>query len=191
MLAHGQGGLLNAANLARGLGVSGKTVSAYLDLLVDLLVVRRLPPWTSNAGKRMVRSPKVYVRDSGLVHALLGLPDKEAVVGHPVAGPSWEGHVIETLISCAPDSIDASFYRTARGAEVDLVLNWPRGVVWLVEVKRSLTPKVSAGFRSAWQDLGAERGFVVHAGSDQYRLGDAVEAIGVAELAHELAAAGP
>src|SRR5262245_57643182 len=117
MLAHQQGGLLNAANLARGLGVSGATIGRYLDLMVDLLLVRRLPPRLANAGKRLVRSPKVYLRDSGLLHSLLGIPDKEALLGHPVAGGSWEGLVIENLIGVAGDDAAPSFYRTSNGAE--------------------------------------------------------------------------
>jgi predicted AAA+ superfamily ATPase len=103
MLAHSQGGLLNAAALARALAVDGKTVASYLDLLVDLLLVRRLAPWHGNIRKRLVKSPKVYVRDSGLVHALLGLGDREAVLAHPVAGGSWEGLAIESLIAAAPN----------------------------------------------------------------------------------------
>ena len=114
MLAHSQAGLLNAASLARGLGVSGVTVASYLDLMVDLLLVRRLPPWHRNAGKRLVKSPKVYVRDTGLVHALLGLRDKEELLGHPVAGQTWESLVIETLIAVAPDGTEASFSHLRR-----------------------------------------------------------------------------
>ena len=188
MLAHSQGGMLNAASLARGLGVDGKTVARYLDLLVDLLLVRRLAPWASNEGKRLVRSPKVYVRDSGLVHALLGLRDKEALVGHPVVGPSWEGHVVENLLACAPGTIRSSYYRTAAGAGVDLVLDWPTGGPWLIEIKRTLSPKVTASLRASWNDLSPDRGFVVYPGSDRYRLAEHVEAISLADLAGELVA---
>ncbi len=189
MLAHGQGGLLNASHLGRGLGVDAKTVARYLDLLVDLLLVRRLPPLTANVGKRLVRSPKIYVRDAGIVHALLGLRDKEAVLGHPVAGPSWEGSVIENLLSCLPPIAEASFYRTSAGAEIDLVLSWPGGERWVVEVKRSLAPKIGRGFRSGWADLEPQRGYVVYAGTQRFRLSDTVEAIGLAELAYELGTA--
>ncbi|MSV30490.1 MAG: ATP-binding protein, partial [Bryobacterales bacterium] len=122
MLAHNQAQILNAANLARGLGVDGKTVAGYLDLLVDLLLVRRLPAWHRNAGKRLVKSPKVYVRDSGIAHALFGIRDKEALLSHPVVGQTWESFVIETLIATAPDGTAAHYYRTSNGTEVDLVL---------------------------------------------------------------------
>lgn len=107
MLAHSQGGLLNAAAFARALAVDGKTVASYLDLLADLLLVRRLAPWHGNVRKRLVKSPKVYVRDSGLVHALLGIGDREALLAHPVAGASWEGLVIESLVAAAPDRTEA------------------------------------------------------------------------------------
>ncbi len=113
MLAHNQGEQLNAARLASGLGVSGQTVARYLDLLVDLLLVRRLPPWSGNVGKRLVKSPKVYVRDSGIVHALLGLESLEDVLGHPVAGPSWEGMVVESVIAAAGEA-PMSFYENER-----------------------------------------------------------------------------
>ena len=149
MLAHTQGGTLNAAALARGLGVDGKTVSRYLDLMVDLLLVRRLTPWRRNVGKRLVKSPKVYIRDSGIVHALLGLASKEDVVGHPVVGMGWEGFVIETLLSFAPDRAEASFYRSSGGAEIDLILTLPGRPPWAIEVKRSLDPRPRKGFHSA------------------------------------------
>jgi hypothetical protein len=188
MLAHHQGGLLNAAQLARGLGVSGATVGHYLDLMVDLLLVRRLPPRLANVGKRLVRSPKVYVRDSGLVHGLLGLADKEAVLGHPVAGASWEGLAIENVLAVAGRRAEASFYRTSGGAEVDLVLSWPDGSEWAVEMKRSLAPKVERGTHSAIADLKPERSFVVYPGGERYRLGPSIEAIDLGALCDEVAA---
>lgn len=183
MLAHVQGGMLNAAQLARGLGVDGKTVARYLDLLVDLLLVRRLPPLHANVGKRLVRSPKVYVRDSGIVHALLGLDDRDAVLGHPVAGGSWEGFVLENLLSAAPARTKASFYRTSAGAEIDLVLEMPGGKLWAVEIKRGLAPRLDKGFHHARQDLEPERCFVVYSGEERYPMADGVEIIGLRELA--------
>jgi predicted AAA+ superfamily ATPase len=188
MLAHNQGGLLNVAQLARGLGVSGATVGHYLDLMVDLLLVRRLAPRMANVGKRLVRSPKVYVRDSGLVHGLLGLADKETVLGHPVAGTSWEGLAIENVLAVVGDRAEASFYRTSGGAEVDLVLSWADGREWAVEVKRSLAPKVERGLHSALSDLEPQHSFVVYPGNERYRLSAGVEAIGLAELCEEVAA---
>ncbi len=186
MLAHHQSGLLNAADFARGLGVDGKTVASYLDLLVDLLLVRRLPPWHANLGKRLVKSPKIYVRDSGLVHALLGLRDQEAILGHPISGASWEGFVIETLIGAAPAETAASFYRTSAGAEIDLILSLPNGRLWAIEVKRSLSPKVGKGFHLACEDLGPERKFIVYPGSERFPMQDGLEAVNLPTLAGEL-----
>lgn len=191
MLAHSQGGLLNAAQLARGLGMDGKTVASYLDLLVDLLLVRRLSPWHNNAGKRLVKSPKVYVRDSGLLHALLGLGDREALLGHPVAGPSWEGFVIETLHAASWPGMEQHFYRTAAGAEIDLVLTFPGGRRWAVEIKRSLDPKPGKGFHSARADLEPDASYVVYPGQERFPLGDGIEAIGPAELAARVAGLKP
>ena len=186
MLAHEQGGLLNASRLARGLGVSGTTVARYLDLLVDLLLVRRLEPLHANVGKRLVRSPRVYLRDSGLVHTLLGLDDRDAVLGHPVVGGSWEGFVIEHLLRASTREPMASFYRTAGGAETDLVLDFPQGERWVIEVKRSTAPRPERGFYQARADLEPHRSFVVHPGADRWPMGDGVEAISLIELCDEL-----
>ena len=182
MLAHNQGTLMNASALARGLGVTGKTVTGYLDLLVDLLLVRRLHPWHRNVGKRLVKSPKVYIRDSGVLHALLGLEHKESLLGHPVVGGSWEGYVIENLLSVAPDGTEAGFYRTSAGAEIDLILTLPEDRLWAVEVKRSLAPKPDKGFYYACTDLKPERKFVVYPGEERYPLKENIEAISLAGL---------
>lgn len=183
MLAHGQGTLLNASRLAMGLSVTSPTVSSYVDLLVDLLLVRRLPAFHANIGKRLVKSPKTYVRDSGLVHALLGIEDHDRLAGHPVVGPSWEGFVIENLLSVVPPRTMAGFYRTAAGAEIDLVLELPGGHgLWAVEIKRSLAPALGKGFHIARADIAPARSLVVHAGTEDYPLGDGIEAIGLAGL---------
>jgi len=186
MLAHLQGGLLNVAQLARNLGVDVKTAAGYLDLLVDLLLVRRLPPWHANLGKRLVKSPKVYIRDSGIVHALIGIGDKETLLAHPVIGQSWEGFVIENLLNCAGTQAQGYFYRTSGGAEIDLLLDWPDGALWAVEIKRSLNPKPERGFHSACADLQPQRRFVVYPGLERYRLTESIEAIPMLELASEI-----
>jgi hypothetical protein len=186
MLAHNQSDLLNAANLARALSVDGKTIARYLDLLVDLLLVRRLAPWHHNAGKRLVKSPKVYVRDSGIVHALLRLPTLDDVLGHPVAGGSWEGFVIESLLAASPDGTDASFYRTSAGAEIDLILTLPGNVLWAVEIKRGSAPKVERGFHLACADLSPARRLVVYGGMERFPLNSDTEAVGLPELAAQL-----
>lgn len=189
MLAHHQGGLLNTASFARGLGVDPKTAASHLDLLVDLLLVRRLPPWHANVRKRLVKSPKVYVRDSGLVHALLDIPNRDALLGHPVQGASWEGHVVENVLSCAPDGVQGSFYRSAGGAEIDLLLAWPSGEQWAVEIKRSLTPALERGFHAACADIAPVRRVVIHPGTSRYPLAPNVEAMPLREFIAEIAPA--
>lgn len=174
MLAHNQGELLDQSKLASALAISGQTVGRYIDLLCDLMLVRRLPTWSGNVGKRLIRSPKVYVRDSGLVHALLGLPTLDAVLSHPVAGSSWEGFVIEQLINAAPTA-QASFYRTSNGAEVDLVLEFRNGETWIAEIKRSSAPTVSKGFHVAATDLGATRKLLVAPVDQAYPIKDGIE----------------
>lgn len=178
MLAHNQGQLFNAARLAASLGVSGQTTARYLDTLVDLLLVRRLQPWASNLSKRLVRSPKVYVRDSGILHALLGIPAQEQLLGHPVLGPSWEGFVIENLLAAAPPRSNAWFFRTSAGAEIDLLLQLGPKELWAVEVKRSLSdPRPSRGFHLACEDVKATRRFVVYPGQERYRMDRSTEAV--------------
>jgi hypothetical protein len=189
MLAHRQGSLLNASELARSLGVDGKTVASYLDLMVDLLLVRRLPPLHANVGKRLTKSPKTYVRDSGLVHTLLRLDTHEDVLGHPVAGASFEGHVIENLIAASPPRTQASFYRTSAGAEVDLVLDLPGNRRWVVEVKRGQAPTLTKGFHNAIEDLQPDKTFVVYSGTERFPKGSGVEVVGLCDLALELGAA--
>jgi hypothetical protein len=190
MLAHSQGGLLNAAALARALAVDGKTVASYLDLLVDLLLVRRLAPWHGNVRKRLVKSPKVYVRDSGLVHALLGVGDREALLAHPVAGGSWEGLAIESLVAAAPNGTAAYFFRTAAGAEIDLLLKLPgQRAPWAIEVKRGLAPKIERGFYLACDDVRPGRRLVVYSGAERFPLAESVEAVSLVSLCEELSAA--
>lgn len=186
MLSHHQGGLLNTAQFARNLGVDVKTIGSYLDLLVDLFLIRRLVPWHANLGKRLIKSPKVYVRDSGIVHALLNVKDKEVLVSHPIVGLSWESFIIENLLSCTQERAQAYFYRSAGGAEIDLLMLWPDGCLWAIEIKRSLTPKVSRGFHSACEDLEPARKWVVYPGKERYRLAADVEAIPLPDLANEI-----
>ena len=177
MPAHSQGQIFNAAALARGLGLSGATVGRYLDLLVDLLLVRRLRPWLANVGKRLVKAPKTYVRDSGICHALLGIGTADALFGHPVVGGSWEGFVIENIVCALPKRALCGYYRTSGGAEVDLVADIGAGELWAIEIKRSAAPKVSKGFYSACEDLRPTRKFVVHAGAHSFPLGRGIDAV--------------
>ena len=177
MLAHNQGELLNAAKLAAGLGVDGKTVARYLDLLVDLLLVRRLTPWHSNSGKRLIKSPKTYIRDSGITHALLGIMDKEALLGHPVCGRSWEGYVIENCLSASHPHSQVSFYRSSSGAECDLVLTFPDQTTWAIEVKRSQAPSLRKGFHFAKEDIQPAASFLVYPGEESFSISEGVKAV--------------
>ena len=188
MLAHRQGGLLNASELARSLDVSVPAVTRYVDLLSDLMLVRRLPPYFANVGKRLVRTPKVYIRDSGILHLLLGLGNLDDVLSHPVVGASWEGFVIENLIAASPFGTDAWFYRTRAGAEIDLVLNLPDRRLWAIEVKRSAAPRVVRGFELAANDLGAAERFVVHPGRESFPLSDTTTATPLVGLIERLEA---
>jgi predicted AAA+ superfamily ATPase len=186
MLAHAQAGMFNAAQLARSLAVDGKTVMRYLDLMVDLMLVRRLQPFQANAGKRLVKSPKVYVRDSGIVHALLNIGGYEALLGHPVSGASWEGFVVENLISAAPEQTVPLFYRTSAGAEIDLLLEIPGKGLWAIEIKRGLQARPEKGFYFACDDIKPSRRFVVNSGTERYAINADTELIGLRELAAEL-----
>lgn len=186
MLAHNQSELLNASKLAGSLGVDGKTIAKYLDLMVDLLLVRRLQPWHHNTAKRMVKSPKVYVRDSGIVHALLGIHNQENLLSHPVCGGSWEGFIIENILATTPQNTEAYFYRSSGGAECDLILQFPNQKTWAIEIKRSLSPKLSKGFYFACDDVQPDARYVVYSGTETYPLAQDVEAISLDSLLKKL-----
>lgn len=191
--SHGIGGGQGEAQtprLAAGLAVSVPTIARYVDLMADLLLVRRLPPLPANIGKRLVKSPKVYVRDSGILHALLGIEDHNALAGHSVVGTSWEGFVLENLLAVAPARTQASFYRTAAGAEIALVLDLPKGDRWAIEVKRSLLAHPAKGFHIACDDIQPARRFVVHGGDGRFPIREDVEAIDVQTMARIVSVAG-
>ena len=187
MLAHYQGGPLNLSQLARNVGMDTKTAATYVELLTDLLLVRRLSPWHSSMKKRLVKSPRIFIRDSGLVHALLGIADMDALLSHPIVGASWEGFVIENLLNVAPESVEGFFYRAAGGAEVDLVLRFPDGRLWAIEIKRGLQPRPEKGFYSACEDLNPERKLVVYPGTESFRLARDIEVVPLERVAAELA----
>ena len=190
MLAHRQGGILNAAQLGRNLDVSGRTIAGYVDLLADLLLLRRLSPFHANVSKRLTRQPKIYLRDSGLVHSLLGIHRPEDLLAHPVVGMSWEGHVVENLLRAVPEGSEAFFYRTATGVEIDLVLKLPGNRLWAIEIKRSSAPKVDRGLSQAMDDIKPDRTFIVYGGTERYPKPNGVEAISLLDMAAELASLG-
>jgi predicted AAA+ superfamily ATPase len=186
MLSHSQGALLKASRLASGLAVNAPTISTYVSLLTDLLLVRRLLPYHSNIGKRMVKSPKTYIRNTGVLHALLGIEEMTELLGPPILGPSWEGFTIENLLAAAPERTQAGFYRTAAGAEVDLVLDFGgKQGLWALEIKRSLHPKAERGFYHTLEDLKPKKAFMVYAGEERYPIGNSIEVIGLRALAEE------
>ena len=186
MLCHHQGCQMNSAELSRSLGINVKTVDAYLDLLVDLMLVRKLQPWHTNLGKRISKKPKVMIRDSGIVHALLNIKDKESLLSNPILGNSWECFVIENLLSCLSKEASGYYYRSSGGAEIDLLLNWPDGEIWAIEIKRSLNPKLERGFYSACEDVKPTRKFVVYPGEESYRISEDVNVISLRGLAEQL-----
>jgi len=186
MLCHHQGYQMNSAELSRSLGINVKTVDAYLDLLVDLMLVRKLQPWHTNLGKRISKKPKVMIRDSGIVHALLNIKDKESLLSNPILGNSWECFVIENLLSCLSKEASGYYYRSSGGAEIDLLLNWPDGEIWAIEIKRSLNPKLERGFYSACKDVKPSRKFVVYPGEESYRISEDVNVISLRGLAEQL-----
>lgn len=180
MVAHYHGQVWNNADPARALGVGETTVRRYLDLLIDALVIRELQPWHANLRKRQVKSPKVYVRDSGLLHELLGIEDQTELLHHPKLGASWEGFAVEQVLATEPHT-EAAFWATHQGAEIDLILR-RRGKLYGVECKRVDAPRVTPSIRNALSDLGLERVAVVYPGSKRYSLADRVEAVPLASL---------
>jgi predicted AAA+ superfamily ATPase len=187
MLAHSQGGQLNIAKLGSNLGVSAMTAKRYLELLEDLLLIRTLRPWSGNIGKRLVKAPKLYIRDSGLTHALLNLTTLDDVLGHPVIGSSWEGFVIENLLSCLPVGATPWFYRTSAGAEIDLVVEQNNKKKYAIEIKRSMTPSLSKGFHLGYEDIGATDRYIVYPGKERFPVTKEVSAISLLDMMNELA----
>ena len=182
MLAHNHGQLWNASTLAGSLGVSAPSVRHYLDILESTFMVRVLPPFSANLGKRLIKSPKVYLRDSGLLHALLNLPDHHALLGHPVLGASWEGWVIEQVLSQAPVGSRPYFYRTASGNEIDLLLELPGGRLRAIEIKHSSAPKLGKGFAEALDTLQLDSGFVIAPVDEPYPLSPRARVLPLSQL---------
>jgi predicted AAA+ superfamily ATPase len=186
MLAHQQGTTLNLSKMAGSLGIDGKTARHYLDLLEGLYLVRSIPAWSRNAGKRLVKSPKVYWRDSGLLHSLAGLPTLEQVLGHPLCGHSWEGYCLEQMLTRIPTSRHFSHYRTHAGAEVDLVLKTSGGESIAIEIKRTLSPKLSPGFVESMKTIQASRGVFIIPQGESFPLSDTVSAMSLPEFLSDL-----
>ncbi|WPR74610.1 ATP-binding protein [Algoriphagus sp. NG3] len=187
MLAHQQGQLINFSKLGSSLDLTSPTVKSYVEMLEDLLLIRSLRPWLVNVGKRLVKTPKVYIRDSGITHALLNLTKLDDLLSHPVVGGSWEGFIIENIISVLPKGTEYGFYRTTAGAELDFVFSLS-GKVWAIEIKRTLSPKLSKGFLNAVEDIQASHKYFVYAGKDTFPMGSGTFAIGLIDIMLKLKA---
>ena len=185
MLAHSHGTQVNFSNLAKSLSVSYKTVKNYIDILTDFYMVRQLQPWQKNIKKRLVKSPKIYLRDSGIMHQLLNIADYETLLGHPIIGNSWEGFVIENIITALPENWHYNYYRSSAGAEIDLIIETAKGKIWAIEIKLSSAPKPSKGFHIAADDIKADEKFVIYPGTESFPIADNTEAIGLIEFLHK------
>jgi predicted AAA+ superfamily ATPase len=186
MLAHLQGEEVNFSKLAANLEVDGKTIRHYIDILVDLLLVRRLESWHANVKKRLVKSPRFYIKDSGILHRLLGIADYDALLSNPVLGKSFEGFVIENILSVLPSNAEGYFYRTAAGAEIDLVLKISSKELWAIEIKNSSTPKVGRGFHQACEDIKATKKYIVYNGEDEFPIKNNITVISLRRLMERL-----
>ncbi|MFD2034920.1 ATP-binding protein [Belliella marina] len=176
MLAHLQGTQLNMSQLGGSMDLSSPTIKSYIELLEDLLLLRSIRPWYSNVGKRLVKSPKVYIRDSGLVHALLNIGEMDELLSHPILGLSWEGFIIENILSTLPKGAEYWHYRTFSGAEIDLVITYKTKVI-AIEIKRTMSPKVSKGFVISCEDIKATDRYIVYGGSESFPISNDTTAI--------------
>jgi hypothetical protein len=182
MIAHSHGQLWNASKIASSLGISNMTARRYLDILEDTFLIRQLQPFHTKAKKRTIKSPKVYIRDSGLLHALLKISSLDDLQGHPAIGSSWEGFVIEQIAGLLPGGTEIYFYRTGAGAEIDLLFFDKKRSPVAVEIKYSLSPGIKKGFRNACNDLSCKKSFIVYPGEEMYPLGDETYALPIGKL---------
>ena len=190
MVAHLQGEPLNYSKLGANLEIDGKTVTHYLDILVDLLLLRRLNPWHENVKKRLVKSPRFYIRDNGILHRLLGIADYDGLLSNPVLGKSWEGFVIENIASILPNRVEVYYYRTSSGAEIDLILKISSRDLWAVEIKYGSAPKIKPGFHQASEDIGATEKFIVYGGDDEFPIEKNTTVISLSKLMRKLESSG-
>jgi len=186
MLAHCQGEPVNYSKLGGNLEIDGKTVSHYIDILVDLLLVKRLEPWHANVKKRLVKSPRFYVRDSGIQHRLLSIDSYDALLSNPVLGKSWEGFVVENIHSVLPRHAQTYYYRTAAGAEIDLVIKLSVSEIWAVEIKHGTAPKLGKHFNQTCADVGATQKYVVYGGDDEFPIGNEVTVVSLQGIMQKL-----
>ena len=176
---------MNLSSLGKSLDVSHTTARSYVDVLTDLYMLRQLPPWSGNTRKRLVKAPKIYLRDSGILHRILNIADFETLLGNPLLGHSWEGFVIENILNSLSDKWRYSYYRTSAQTEIDLVLEGPGRQVWAIEVKYTSAPKLGAGFHHACEDINASKKWVIYSGLERYPMAENTEAIGVLDFLTE------
>lgn len=186
MLAHWQGEPTNYSKLGSNLEVNSKTVSHYIDVLTDLLLLRRLEPWHANVKKRLVKAPRYYVRDSGIHHRLLGIGNHDSLLSNPVLGKSWEGFVIENIHSVLPRGAETYYYRTSAGAEIDLLLKMPSSGLCAVEIKHGTAPRIGKHFNRTCEDVGAKQKYVIYGGEDEFSVGHNVTVISLAKFMKKL-----
>ena len=188
MFAHTQGEAVNYSKLATNLEIDAKTAAKYIDILTDLFLVRRIEPWHANVKKRLVKSPRYYVRDSGVLHRLLGIRDYDTLLSNPILGKSWEGFVVENIHSVLPRLAETHFYRTAAGAEIDLVIKMPNSEIWAIEIKYGTAPKIGKHYNQTCNDVGATHKFIVYGGEDEFPIGDDVWMISLPKIMQKLTA---
>ncbi len=182
MLAHYHGQQVVLSDLGKSLEVSHTTIRSYLDILTDFYMVRQIQPWSGNTKKRLVKSPKIYLRDTGLLHKLLNISDFDSLLGNPIIGASWEGFVAENIIVNLSNKWQYSYYRTTTQTEIDLVLEGPDKQVWAIEIKRSSAPNLKKGFYTACEDIGATQKFVIYSGTVRFPIGQNIEAVSLIEF---------
>ena len=186
MLAHLQGEPINVSRLASNLEIQRATVNHYIDILTDLLLVRRLQPWYANVKKRLLKSPRYYIRDSGIQHRLLGIGSYDALLSNPILGKSWEGFVVENIHSVLSPLAETYFYRTAAGAEIDLVIKMSASDIWAVEIKHGVAPRLGKHYSKICDDVGATRKYIVYGGDDEFPVGDDVTVISLPKLLEKI-----
>lgn len=179
MLAHYNGNQVNYSELGRSLELSHTTIKKHIDVLTDFYMVRQLQPWSGNVKKRLVKSPKIYIRDSGILHSLLNIFDIDGLLSHPGMGASWEAYVIENILTTIDSDWSYSFYRTATQIEIDLVLETPESEIWAIEIKYSKAPKLSRGFYEACNDIKANKKWIVYSAEENYPMANEVEVVGL------------
>ncbi|MBY5952350.1 MAG: ATP-binding protein [Cyclobacteriaceae bacterium] len=186
MLAHFHGQQANLSDIGKSLEVSHTTARTYLDILQDFFMIRQLQPYSGNTKKRLIKSPKIYIRDSGLLHSLLSIHSFDQLLGHPILGASWEGFVAENILNSISNQWKASYYRSSNQSEIDLILEKGNQEIWAVEIKRSVYPTLSSGFHRACEDIGATRKMVVYSGNEQFYLKEKTEVVGLKDFLMEI-----